>query len=522
MDADTDGEALSSRTARVAGGTLTGVLQYLILIGLQVAIAPLVLRLDGQETLGAYSIIMQAISYIALIDLGFGVALNRYLARSIVGLRWESRFSSVFSIGRTYYLVTNFILAILVFLLSRNLGLLIHLSPATETSAQTGLAILAIWSIARTPLAVYGTALTATQNIAAANLSSIAGNLMRFAGSLGLVAAGWGVAGLIVANVLAECMTFAMHRWQFQRRFRSLDIDWGLHDRSLVREMLHFGGATFLLTLGSRLTYNADTIIVGRIFGASMVSVYYTTQMPAFVAFSLVFRLVASAEPAIHELSARGQKEILRSVYSRLHRYTIIAAVGIAFGYVIFGEALLSIWVGPEQFGGNTLVVPLAIFVVLITFSNIDYTYIIAGGRVHKLARWVVIEGLANVILSVLLGRWLGIEGVILATIIALSPRIVYQSVSVRRELDVPLMPFLQSCIFPSLAAAVVCSALCLPIRLAADSETRMLLGVAILIFGSSYIYLVYRWAISHAERRWIRATLSDTIKRISRSVRYR
>ena len=71
-----------SRTSRALKGTLTSFLQYGLQIVLQAALVPLVLHIAGRETLGAYAILMQAIGYLALADLGFSVATNRFLAQA--------------------------------------------------------------------------------------------------------------------------------------------------------------------------------------------------------------------------------------------------------------------------------------------------------------------------------------------------------------------------------------------------------------------------------------------------------
>ncbi len=62
-----------SGTSRAIKGAVTSFLQYGLQIVLQIALAPLVLRAAGQETLGAYVSLMQAIGYLALVDFGFTV-----------------------------------------------------------------------------------------------------------------------------------------------------------------------------------------------------------------------------------------------------------------------------------------------------------------------------------------------------------------------------------------------------------------------------------------------------------------
>jgi O-antigen/teichoic acid export membrane protein len=73
---------MNTRTSRAFQGTLTSFLQFGLVIILQIFLAPIVLKYAGQETLGAFSIIMQIVSYLALLDLGFSVSTNRFLPQA--------------------------------------------------------------------------------------------------------------------------------------------------------------------------------------------------------------------------------------------------------------------------------------------------------------------------------------------------------------------------------------------------------------------------------------------------------
>ena len=52
---------MSSRTTKASRGLFADLLQYGVLIALQVVLAPIILKVSGQEVLGTYSIVMQII-----------------------------------------------------------------------------------------------------------------------------------------------------------------------------------------------------------------------------------------------------------------------------------------------------------------------------------------------------------------------------------------------------------------------------------------------------------------------------
>ena len=126
-----------------------------------------------------------------------------------------------------------------------------------------------------------------TQNLAAANLISILGNVVRLSLSLGLVALGMGLVGLMVANILAEALAMTMCARVFHRRFPGIRLVWGFPDRNLFKEMFIFGNKAFVLMVGQVLIFQSDNLIAGYLYGAVAASIYYTTQMPAFFFVSI-------------------------------------------------------------------------------------------------------------------------------------------------------------------------------------------------------------------------------------------
>jgi len=91
----------TTRTSRAIAGTVTSFLQYALLMVLQFLLAPVVLRVAGQEVLGAYSFLMQMIAWGALTDMGFGVAASRSLAQAH-GLSDRHLFCEIFTTARTF------------------------------------------------------------------------------------------------------------------------------------------------------------------------------------------------------------------------------------------------------------------------------------------------------------------------------------------------------------------------------------------------------------------------------------
>lgn len=506
----------SDRTGRAVKGTLVSFLQYGTQMLLQAFLAPLVLRLAGQETLGAYALLMQVVGYLAMLDLGFSVTLNRYLAQATGCGDGGERFRAVLSTARTFLVGSNLVIVLLTLLVSLKVDTFFSLSPHAASQARMGLALLAFWEMVRAPWLVYGIGLNATQNLAAANLIGILGNVGRLLFSLGFVLAGSGLVGLMLANVLAELLSAALSSVHFLRLYPAERLGWGLPDRKLFREMLTFSLQALLINVAWRLVYYTDHIVVGYLFGASAVSIYYVTQMPATIGFNIANRVSDNAAPAVNELFARGEEEKLREVFLKLHRLNFLIVLPLVAGLLLLNRELVSLWVGPGQYAGQWMTAALAIFALLITISHVNGTFIFASGKIRAFSVIAIAEGVANLALSLWLGRTIGLSGVMIATVIANLPTTGCLHLVSMRRLKIGAGEYFTSSLAPSLIplAAGALSAAAVQSFMGGSGWSSFVVVGCVLM--SVFVSLTYRLGLTPSEREWVSGRLSRVLVPVS------
>lgn len=439
-----------SRSARAAKGYVAGLIQYASKIGIQIVLAPVILMMAGEQTLGAYAAITQVISLYTIVDLTAAWSLDRFLAQA-AGLQDDGkRFSEVFTTARTVLLVTNTLFAILVFITSFFVGSLFHLSPEIRNQARYALYVIAVWSIVKTPLVIYGAASLAQQDIAAYNMIGTITNVGRTVASLAFVLAGTGLFGLMIAGTTMDiCGSFL-----YQRRFYKLNPEfksrWGIPDRALLREMLGFGGYTTIMNLGNRLFFASANIIAGMTSGAVGASLFYSTQMPSKTVYNMLYRLTESATPGVHEIYGRRQIDKMAHVFQRLVRLMLMMTFPLAVGVVLFNRDVVTCWVGPKLFGGSLLTNTLAIYISISAIQGISILFCFAIGWVRLLAVTSFLQGLANAGLGYVLGRSMGLGGISLAIVVVMIPQLLLLLFKLNRFLKVNMVTLISDSILRS------------------------------------------------------------------------
>jgi len=413
-----------SRTARAAKGFGASIIQFCAQTLVQVLLAPIVLRVAGRETLGAYAAIMQALGLLNLLDVAGSWSLERFLAQATGLDDGGARFRILLTTARTMYWVIYGVYAVLVLVFSFFIGPIFHLSPAVTGEARHALWVIAIWSVVRVPLVAYNNALIATQDIAAANMISAVGSVLRTLASLGYVLAGGGLFGLMLAGTTAEVVSLFLYRVRFRRIHGDLAPGWGIPDKSLLREMISFGSHAAILNVGNMLAFGTGNSVAGITNGAAAASSFYTSQMPSMMASNLLGRLSESAQPALNELFGRGDFERMRSSFSRLTRLQLLFGLPLGAGVLLFNRDLVAAWVGPTQYAGALLTAAIGTYCMIGGLQGIAIRLSYVFGWMRLLAVTSILQGLANFGLGLYLGRRLGLGGISLAMLIAVLPQI--------------------------------------------------------------------------------------------------
>lgn len=412
-----------SRSSRAAKGFVTGLFQYAAQILMQALLAPVVLKVAGRETLGAYAAIMQVVGFITLVDIVGSWSLERFLGQALGLEDGGERFRTILTTARTVFLFCNVVFALLVFVFSLFIGRLFHLSPETTYQARMALYVIAVWAIVRTPLAAYLNASIATQDLAATNLIGTGLGIGRAVASLGFVLLGGGLFGLMLAGTAVEACGYFLYRLRFKKVNPNLMPGWGFRDKALLKEMLGFGGHAVFVNIGNMLVFSSGNTIAGMTAGAAAASSFYTTQMPTMTAYNMMRRFSDSTTPAVNELWGRREVALVRRSLVRVTRLLMTLTLPLALGALLFNRDLVTAWVGPRQYAGTLLTASLAGFCVIASVQRIAIDYSFTFGWMKLLTTTSLLQGIANFVMAFFFAKALGLGGITLALAIVIVPQ---------------------------------------------------------------------------------------------------
>lgn len=177
--------------------------------------------------------------------------------------------------------------------------------------------------------------------------------------------------------------------------------------------------ATFIYKIGVVLISSTDNILISRMAGTFMVGLYsnYYTVIAGIQSFIGI--ITTSLISTIGNLSAKQEKQKLYDYFNfMLFFYHFIAALGL-IGFSLLLNDFIAIWIGKEYLFDNYTVLVISINFYIINVVSPVWMYREANGLFEKVKYLMVFTALINIVLSIVLGIYWGVTGILLATTIS-------------------------------------------------------------------------------------------------------
>jgi O-antigen/teichoic acid export membrane protein len=289
------------------------------------------------------------------------------------------------------------------------------------------------------------------------------------------------VAGLGGAVVVSSLVVLVVS-WILSRRILpELRFSRRYVSRSRFRTLITFGGQFFFVRLMGTIYRQMDKAIVGIALGVSYVT-FYEVANRIHQGASMV-QSVASSSLLPATAYLRRHKAVLHDLYLRGTSYTLAAAVPVTVGAFILAEPLIRTWIGgsvTEAAGATRLFL---VFLVFVAVHAVGTSMIIALGRMRFAITLMVVFTLVNLVASIALVGPLGVEGVILGTLIAQLVIWLPYTLYFLKTFEVSWGEWTRRIVLPNLPGLVLQAATAYPLfELAQGTSSLVVVGLLLLV----------------------------------------
>jgi O-antigen/teichoic acid export membrane protein len=412
------------RSRGIFQGTASGLIGHILNLFVIIISVPLTIGYLGGERYGAWVTIVSVLAFLSFTDFGLGASLTNALGKT--------QAEDARDIGQRYvssaFLVLSLIALLIITLgaaLSPRVASLLFpnlQSPAAHAETVAAVAIaLSIFAL-NFPLLITARVLAAYQEMALANLWSMARSIANligllaviwFRGGLGWLALGCTGPGLIT-NLTSTIWLFTFGKPWLRPKLVAVDP-------ALVKNLFSDGWKFFLINLGWVVNSQTDNMVIAHYLGPAHVTPYAITFGLFTVATLLQTLAYPSLWPAYTEAFAQGDYDWIRRTMRSNFKFSFGTTLAVVSVLTIFGSPIIRLWAGDVAVPPFSLIVWMAVWRLMLSTLLVGSCLLNAIGHLKGMTIYGTITAILNLVLSILLVRIYGIVGVIAGTVFAFA-----------------------------------------------------------------------------------------------------
>ena len=409
--------------SQILNNTLFNYANLFIQMGASVFILRMLyLNLD-EGLFGFWQLLWVIFGYSLLLDFGFGLSIQKYAAEYVV-TKNVSKFNELLSSVIVTYMLMALLIIVFTIVSGLNLQTLFAVEGASQERLDYYLVVYLAFGIGSALAFPTGIFMEILHGLGRIDLRSklrifqtivtfiIVFLVTRFEGSLLELTFAY-MLTIIGINLSACFLTF--------KNIKGLKISVRHFSIKNVKTIASFSIFAYMTIFSKMVIFKTDQILLGVMLSMSAVASYHAGSRLSILMSDLSTRFQESLAPVAAALYKAGETEKLRWTMFRSSRFAAFITTLFFVIVIILLKPILYFWLEIEEDSheiyGIAYVMIFSIYIITLFRSASDRFMLMANE--HKyLAKIAVAEGVANLILSVILIKIMGVVGVAFGTLI--------------------------------------------------------------------------------------------------------
>lgn len=404
---------------KLASGSMLRVFNLFANVIVSFLLTPFVVHSLGDRMYGFWTLIGTFIGYYGLLDFGLSTAVTRYVAGAI-GAQDEKECNRVIT-GALFIYIWVGVIAFLVTILLAILSPLIFKNPEDILLFKYVILVLGLSTAINFPMKVFQGILTAQLRFEIISGLQIMSLLFRTCLVVWVLSSGYGVLALSIVTFLAGIPEIVMNVYYSYKSFPALSIKISERDVHSMKKLFSYSSFTFIAQIGDLLRFQLDALVISAYIGLSAVAHFNIASILAMHFGFFVVSCMGVMGPLFSRLHGANDHESLKKVFIFSTRISVCISSYVGFGLIAWGKPFIERWMGPEYLDAYPVLVVLTLGGIFALWQSPSVSLLYATSKHKYYALFNTVEGVINLILSILLVNKYGIFGVALGTFIPMA-----------------------------------------------------------------------------------------------------
>jgi O-antigen/teichoic acid export membrane protein len=470
-----------------------------VLVG--IFLSPYILHRLGDAAFGLWVLIFAITGYYGLFDLGIRSSIIRYVAKYSANDEHDD-LNRLVNTALFSYSGIGVVAMLITLVASFYVDAFFRIPQNFRSTAHFLLIIVGSAVSLGFPLGIFGGILEGLQRFYVLNFTSVCSTLVRALLIVIALRHGFGlltvalitVALPLLGSLVNATLVLRILPLHFHRKYLSRDS---------LQSIARYSGPTFMIIVASRLRFKTDAMVIGT-FVSSVAITYFAigSRLVDYVG-EVVSSLAQIFIPMSSRSDAMGDSEQLKKIFIAGNRACALIVFPITASLIILGKSVIEVWVGARYVATSYPVLLILLIPTATMLAQSACGRVLFGIAKHKtLAMAILLEGIANLVLSIALVRRFGILGDAAGTAIPLlCTTLVFLPRHTCRVLGVRLWTYLREAFLLPLGLCVPLVATLLLMRHRFVAHNYIHLAIQILMCSAVY-GMGLLWA-SRTHRLW-------------------
>ena len=485
------------------------ILSYIIIVVnmlIGVLYTPILTAKLGQTEYGLYSLVTSVISYLTILDFGFGNAIIIYTTRyrNKNEKEKEQKLHGMFFI---IYTIIGIIAGIIGAILWLNVDKLFgNTMSADELSkAKVLMGILTFNLVVTFPLSIFSSIITSYERFVFSKVLNLARIILNPIIMLILLNFGIKSIGLVILVTVLNITTLILNFIYCKTKLK-IKLKFGKIDFKLLKEIMAYSVWIFLNSIMDKINWSLDQFVLGVYAGSVAVAIYSVAAQlnQMFMNFSTAISGVLLPKVTKMENDNASDKEFT-DIFIKTGRIQYIVMALIITGFVLFGKEFIeTMWVGPEYSESYMIACILMIPTTIPLIQNVGLNILQAKNLYKFRVIVLMVFAVVNVGISILLSKFYGGIGAAIGTAISIIlGQVIFMNVFYQKKVGINIIEFWKN-IFKMSIPMALCVCIALIIKYFMPINSVGFLIIQILIYVLIYAIFVWKWSMDEYERQLI------------------
>ena len=388
---------------------------------IQLIYTPFMIKKLGNSEYGIYSLVVSIISYLTMLDFGFGDAIVMYTAKFHEKKEFEKE-KKLHGMFLVIFSIMGLIAALIGIIVYFNAETIFRNSMTMqEISKMKVLLLILTFNLAISfPFSVYSAILKAYERFTFVKVVAIIHSILQPVIIVPLLLLGYKSIALTITITILNILLI-LSNYLYVRNKLNIKIKFLGFDKLLFKALFGYSFYIFLNIIVDRVNWSIDQFVLGVVSGTLAISIYSVATKINEMFVKLSSAISGVLFPKIAKMVAANlSDEELSNEFIKTGRLQYLIVFLMTSGFVLFGKEFFIAWVGESFIESYYVTLMLIIPISIPLIQNLGIS-ILQAKNIHKFRSILYLfVAIGNVIISIALAKKWGAIGAAAGTAISL------------------------------------------------------------------------------------------------------